>query len=128
MLDQGFAAFEPWRDTILEQEESERHKLGRKITMEEDWLRYGISARRTRNQRRLAELHALRRQHREHRAATGTASLEAAQAELSGRLASPRRVSPRLLATISSCATSPPESCGELVSALSARTAPARPP
>jgi ATP-binding cassette subfamily F protein uup len=86
MLDQGFAAFEVWRDAILEQEASEQHKLGRKIAMEEDWLRYGVTARRTRNQRRLAELHALRRRHREHRAAAGTASLEAAQAELSGRL------------------------------------------
>ena len=61
-LEQGFAAFEAWRDTILEQEESEQHKLGRKIAMEEDWLRYGVTARRTRNQRRLAELHALRRE------------------------------------------------------------------
>ena len=81
MLDQGFAAFEAWRDAILEQEESEQHKLGRKIAMEEDWLRYGVTARRTRNQRRLAELHALRRKRREHRAATGTVRLEAAQAE-----------------------------------------------
>src|SRR3954447_1657163 len=35
-LDQGFSAFEPWRDAILEQEASEQHKLGRKIAMEED--------------------------------------------------------------------------------------------
>src|SRR5207302_11079902 len=85
-LDEGFAAFETWRDAILEQEASEQHKLGRKIAMEEDWLRYGVTARRTRNQRRLAELHALRRRHNEHRAATGTARLDAAQADLSGRL------------------------------------------
>jgi ATP-binding cassette subfamily F protein uup len=85
-LDEGFSGFEAWRDAILEQEEEEQHKLGRKIAMEEDWLRYGVTARRTRNQRRLAELHALRRRHREHRAAAGTARLEAAQAELSGRL------------------------------------------
>ena len=48
-LDQGFAAFEAWRDAVLEQEETERHKLGRKIVMEEDWLRYGVTARRKRN-------------------------------------------------------------------------------
>jgi ABC transport system ATP-binding/permease protein len=41
-LDEGFSAFEAWRDAILEQEESEQHKLGRKIAMEEDWLRYGV--------------------------------------------------------------------------------------
>ena len=85
-LDQGFATFETWRDAVLEQEASEQHKLGRKIAMEEDWLRYGVSARRTRNQRRLAELHALRRRRREYRATTGEARLEAAQADLSGRL------------------------------------------
>ena len=85
-LDEGFAAFEAWRDSILDQEDSEQHKLGRKIAMEEDWLRYGVTARRTRNERRLAELHALRRQRKEHRPAIGSVHLEAAQADLSGRL------------------------------------------
>jgi ABC transport system ATP-binding/permease protein len=85
-LNEGFQAFEPWRDAILEQEASERHKLGRKMAMEEDWLRYGVTARRTRNQRRLADLRALRRKRKEQRAAQGTIRLEAARAELSGRL------------------------------------------
>src|SRR5712664_3723696 len=86
VLDEGFSAFEAWRDAVLSQEESEQHKLGRKIAMEEDWLRYGVTARRTRNQRRLAELHALHRKRKEHRAAQGTVRLEAAQADPSGRL------------------------------------------
>src|SRR5215469_7254015 len=30
-LDRGFASFEAWRDEVIEQEETERHKLGRKI-------------------------------------------------------------------------------------------------
>ncbi len=85
-LNEGFKAFEPWRDATLEQEASEQHKLGRKIAMEEDWLRYGVTARRTRNQRRLAELHALRRKRRERRATQGTVRLEAALADVSGRL------------------------------------------
>src|SRR5271156_2847552 len=85
-LDDGFEKFEPWRDMVLEQEESEHHKLGRKIAMEEDWLRYGVTARRTRNQRRLAELHGLRAKRREWRAAEGTIRLNTAQADLSGRL------------------------------------------
>ncbi len=85
-LDRGFAAFEAWRDEVLAQEEAERHKLGRKIAMDEDWLRYGVTARRKRNQKRLADLHALRRKRREHRAAQGNARMEATQAELSGRL------------------------------------------
>src|SRR5271166_2983648 len=85
-LDEGFSAFEPWRDALLEQEESEHRKLGRKIAMEEDWLRYGVTARRTRNQRRLAELHALRRKRKEQRAAPGIVRLGTAQADSSGRL------------------------------------------
>ena len=85
-LDQGFAYFEPWRDAVLEQEETDRHKLGRKIVMEEDWLRYGVTARRKRNQKRLGDLHALRKKHREQRGAVGKVRMEAAEADLSGRL------------------------------------------
>ncbi len=70
-LEKGFGAFEPWRDEVLEQEDIERHKLDRKIAMEEDWLRYGVSARRKRNQNRLARLHALRKGRREALKATG---------------------------------------------------------
>ena len=85
-LEQGFAHFEPWRDAVLEQEETDRHKLGRKIVMEEDWLRYGVTARRKRNQKRLADLHSLRKKHREQRGAQGKVRMEAAEADLSGRL------------------------------------------
>ena len=85
-IDQGFAHFEAWRDAVLEQEETERHKLGRKIAMEEDWLRYGVTARRKRNVRRLGELHSLRKRHREQRAAVGKVRMDAAEADLSGRL------------------------------------------
>jgi ABC transport system ATP-binding/permease protein len=85
-LDHGFAAFEPWRDEVLAQEETERHKLGRKIAMEEDWLRYGVTARRKRNQKRLADLHALRERRRQHRGAIGKVRMEATGADLSGRL------------------------------------------
>ena len=55
----GFAGFEAWRDEVLAQEELERHKLDRQIARE-DWLRYGVTARRKRNQGRLAGLNALR--------------------------------------------------------------------
>ncbi len=85
-LERGFAAFETWRDEVLAQEETDRHKLGRKIAMEEDWLRYGVTARRKRNQKRLADLHSLRGRRRQHRAAVGSVRMEAAGADLSGRL------------------------------------------
>ncbi|MGE0226272.1 MAG: ABC-F family ATP-binding cassette domain-containing protein [Acetobacteraceae bacterium] len=85
-LDKGFAHFEAWRDAVFEQEELERHKLGRKIAMEEDWLRYGVTARRKRNQKRLADLHTLRKKRKEQRGAQGTVRMAAAEADLSGRL------------------------------------------
>lgn len=84
--ERGFGEFEAWRDEVLAQEELDRHKLDRKIAREEDWLRYGVSARRTRNQRRLGELHALRDQRRTARAAQGNVRLEASEAQASGKL------------------------------------------
>lgn len=86
VLDQGFAHFETWRDQVLEQEELERHKLGRKIVVEEDWLRYGVTARRKRNVKRLADLHGLRKKFKEQRAALGKVRMDAAESDLSGRL------------------------------------------
>jgi len=59
-LESGFAGFEAWRDTTLEEEELGRHKLDRRIVHEEHWLRYGVSGRRKRNQARLGALHELR--------------------------------------------------------------------
>jgi ATP-binding cassette subfamily F protein uup len=85
-LDQGFAAFESWRDEVLEREETERHKLERKIAMEEDWLRYGVTARRKRNQRRLGLLRQMREQHRTARRAEGRVALDARASEASGKL------------------------------------------
>ena len=85
-LDRGFAAFEDWRDTILETEEREQHKLERKIAAEEHWIRYGVTARRKRNMRRVAELNALRERRRGHRRAQQSVALTAGEAEQSGVL------------------------------------------
>ncbi len=63
-LDKSFADFEAWRDAILEEEETAGHKLDRKIEDEQHWLRYGVTARRRRNVRRLGELHAMRAERR----------------------------------------------------------------
>ena len=85
-LDRGFAHFEEWRDTILDEEEREQHKLGRQIVREEHWLRYGVTARRKRNMRRLGELHSMRQRFRSHRGAEGLAKMAASDAAESGRL------------------------------------------
>ena len=83
-LDRGFAAFEEWRDAILADEEREQHKLDRKIVAEEHWLRYGVTARRKRNVRRLGELQALRKSRRDYRGAVSKAVLEGPQGDKSG--------------------------------------------
>ena len=85
-LERGFSAFEEWRDAVLEEEARDRHKLDRKIAAEEDWLRYGVTARRKRNVRRLGDLHALRRSAREARRPTGLVAMQAGEGDRSGTL------------------------------------------
>ncbi len=85
-IDRGFAHFETWRDEIEAEAERDLHKLGRQIAREEDWLRYGVTARRKRNVRRVAELGALRRKRREAGGASATLRLNASEADLSGKL------------------------------------------
>jgi ATP-binding cassette subfamily F protein uup len=85
-LGRGFAHFEAWRDEILAQEELEAHKLSRQIAREEDWLRYGVTARRKRNVRRVGELQALRAQRRARVAAPGTLRMSSFAADGSGTL------------------------------------------
>ncbi|MGI9382754.1 MAG: ABC-F family ATP-binding cassette domain-containing protein [Methyloligellaceae bacterium] len=86
-LDRGFAHFEAWRDETLEQEERDFHKLGRKIVREEHWLRYGVTARRKRNQKRLRSLEALRKERRERRGASARVKLAVVESEASGKRA-----------------------------------------
>jgi ATP-binding cassette subfamily F protein uup len=85
-IERGFADFEAWRDTVLAEEERDQHKLDRKIVAEEHWLRYGVTARRKRNVRRLEALQTLREQRRTHRGAVGNAAISASDAAPSGAL------------------------------------------
>ena len=87
-VDRGFSQYEAWRDEVLEQEERDLHKLGRQIAREEDWMRYGVTARRKRNVRRVAELADLRSQKREHRGPVGSVRLAANESDGSGKLVS----------------------------------------
>ncbi len=85
-LDQGFGAFEAWRDMKLEEEELERHKLDRRIVNEEHWMRYGVTARRKRNMRRVTELADLRSERREALRSAGAAAMTAQDVKASGAL------------------------------------------
>ncbi|MFZ4756539.1 MAG: ABC-F family ATP-binding cassette domain-containing protein [Burkholderiaceae bacterium] len=86
VLDRGFAEFEAWRDDMLEREDLERHKLDRKIAREDQWMHGGVTARRKRNVRRVAELAALRQKKRDARRVQGNVRLEASEAQASGKL------------------------------------------
>ena len=81
----GFSEFEAWRDLAHEEEARARHKLDRKIAAEEHWLRYGVTARRKRNQKRLEGLAAMRAARRQRGTFTGL-KIEASEADISGKL------------------------------------------
>jgi ATP-binding cassette subfamily F protein uup len=81
-----FSAFEDWRDQQLADEELQQHKLDRKIVAEEHWVHGGVTGRRKRNVRRMAELAKLRQVRRDYRAVQGKATLSVAEAETSSTL------------------------------------------
>ena len=82
----GFKEFEAWRDRELEEEERLRHKADRRIVAEEHWLRHGVSGRRKRNVKRLAQLHELRAERRQRIGPEGQVKFEASEAQASGAL------------------------------------------
>jgi ATP-binding cassette subfamily F protein uup len=84
-LDRGFKEFETWRDKVLEEEETAAHKLDRKILDEEHWVRYGVTARRKRNVRRMRELGELRQAARERKRPVGKVAFSVNEAAQSGK-------------------------------------------
>ncbi|OAE36827.1 ABC-F family ATP-binding cassette domain-containing protein [Agrobacterium tumefaciens] len=85
-LNRGFAHFEEWRDKVLEEEELEQHKLGKAIEREEHWMRYGVTARRKRNMRRVGELQAMRAEYRGHKGPQGSVQATVTEGRESGKL------------------------------------------
>ncbi|MDX1916571.1 MAG: ABC-F family ATP-binding cassette domain-containing protein [Rickettsiaceae bacterium] len=59
---EGFKNFEQWQENIIEFEENQLRKLDKKLDNENLWLAQGVTARRKRNQKRLASLKTLRQQ------------------------------------------------------------------
>ncbi len=85
-MDRGFLYFEEWRDKILEEEEREQSLLAQSIAREEHWMRYGVTARRKRNVRRVELLGSLRKQQKEHVGKQGVVKLSVSDANMSGKL------------------------------------------
>ncbi|EEX10541.1 holdfast attachment protein C [Ruegeria lacuscaerulensis ITI-1157] len=83
--EQGFEAFEAWRDKIWEEEDQQRHKLDRLIKSEARWAVEGISARRKRNQGRVRALQALRSERAAQIKRQGSAAMSLESGPKSGR-------------------------------------------
>jgi len=81
-----FSGFEDWRDQQLAEEETQQHKIDRKIVAENHWVHGGVTGRRKRNVRRMAELAKLRQTRKDYRAVQGKATLTVAEADTSSTL------------------------------------------
>lgn len=58
----GFGGFEAWMEKVYAEEARAAEKLDAKLKIEAHWLERGVTARRKRNQGRLAKLHEMRAQ------------------------------------------------------------------
>jgi ABC transport system ATP-binding/permease protein len=58
----GFGGFEAWTEAVYAEEARAADKLDAKLKLELHWLQRGVTARRRRNQGRLAKLHEMRAQ------------------------------------------------------------------
>jgi len=56
----GFGGFEAWTEKVYEEEARNAERLDAKLKLELHWLQRGVTARRRRNQGRLAKLHEMR--------------------------------------------------------------------
>jgi ATP-binding cassette subfamily F protein uup len=75
----GFGGFDAWTERIYEEEARAAEKLDAKLKLELHWLQRGVTARRRRNQGRLAKLHEMRAQRAAMLGAAGTAKLALAK-------------------------------------------------
>jgi len=74
----GFGGFEAWTDKVHEEEERNAERLDARLKIEEHWMLRGVTARRRRNQGRLAKLHEMRAQRKAMLGPPGTARLAVA--------------------------------------------------
>ncbi|MEX2962128.1 ATP-binding cassette domain-containing protein [Microbulbifer sp. TYP-18] len=81
-----FDQYQKQKEALLEEEARSQALFDKKLAREEDWIRRGIKARRTRNQGRVRALQELRRQREARRGAQGSAKLVLDAGERSGKL------------------------------------------
>jgi len=75
----GFGGFEAWTERVYEEEARAAEKLDAKLKIELHWLQRGVTARRRRNQGRLAKLQEMRAQRAAMLGPAGSAKLALAK-------------------------------------------------
>src|SRR5687767_12486423 len=75
----GFGGFDAWTERVYEEEARAAEKLDAKLKLELQWLQRGVTARRRRNQGRLAKLGEMRAQRAAMLGASGTSKLALAK-------------------------------------------------
>jgi ATP-binding cassette subfamily F protein uup len=75
----GFGGFEAWTERVYDEEARAAEKLDAKLKLELHWLQRGVTARRRRNQGRLAKLHEMRAQRAAMLGPSGSAKLALAK-------------------------------------------------
>ena len=74
----GFGGYEVWEDQVYAEEARSAEKLDARLKLEAHWLERGVTARRKRNQGRLAKLYEMRAQRAAMLNPAGTAKLKLA--------------------------------------------------
>ena len=74
------------KEKAIADEERQRAEFDKKLAQEEQWIRQGVKARRTRNQGRVKHLQAMREERRERRERSGRAKIQVEDAGRSGKL------------------------------------------
>ncbi|MGB5984388.1 MAG: ATP-binding cassette domain-containing protein [Desulfobacterales bacterium] len=74
------------REALQAAEEKQQARFARKLSREEQWIRQGIKARRTRNQGRLRALKQMREAYAGRRRKTGLANIQIQEAQRTGKL------------------------------------------
>ncbi|HYC64960.1 MAG TPA: ATP-binding cassette domain-containing protein [Reyranellaceae bacterium] len=77
----GFGGFDAWTEAVYAEEARAAEKLDAKLALEMHWLQRGVTARRRRNQGRLAKLHEMRAQRAAMLGPAGAAKLALAKDE-----------------------------------------------
>ena len=82
----GYKMYLKRKAEFIETEAQQNHRFDKKLEKEEEWIRQGIKARRTRNEGRVRTLLKLREERRNRRSSAENAKMQLQKAEQTGKL------------------------------------------